>query len=369
MSAPVGRRPTKNLNLPRGMRARVRAAGKVYYFLDTGGKPRKEIPLGTDYTEAIRKWASLVPNGSDSKARPAVLTFRHAAERYQRDVLPTKAARTQADNLKELARLFKFFDDPPAPLDEIQPLHVRQYLDSRRASPVRANREKALLSHIFNKAREWGLTDVPNPCHGIKGFTEAARDVYIDDPTFALVHAAADRPTQDAMTLAYLTGQRPADVLRMRISDVRDGVLTVTQGKTGRKLRIAVEGELEVLIKRINEDKFEDKVTSLAMVRDEQGRALSYSALDGRFEKARDRAIKGLRDAAHDESAAGVQRREMQEAAIRAFQFRDLRAKAGTDKADATDIRQAQRQLGHKSVTTTEVYLRARAGDRVKPTR
>ena len=43
-------------------------------------------------------------------------------------------------------------------------------------------------------------------------------------------------------------------------------------------------------------------------------------------------------------------------------QFRDLRSKAGTDKADATDMREAQRQLGHKSVKTTEIYLRARAG-------
>ena len=55
--------------------------------------------------------------------------------------------------------------------------------------------------------------------------------------------------------------------------------------------------------------------------------------------------------------------------AVRAFQFRDLRAKAGTDKADATDLRGAQQQLGHKSVKTTEIYLRARAGEKVTPTK
>jgi len=53
-----------------------------------------------------------------------------------------------------------------------------------------------------------------------------------------------------------------------------------------------------------------------------------------------------------------------------AFQFRDLRAKAGTDKADASaDIRQAQRQLGHSSVVMTETYTRKRKGDRVTPTK
>ena len=56
-------------------------------------------------------------------------------------------------------------------------------------------------------------------------------------------------------------------------------------------------------------------------------------------------------------------------AAVKCFQFRDLRAKAGTDKADATDMREAQQQLGHKSVKTTEIYLRTRAGEKVTPTK
>ena len=55
--------------------------------------------------------------------------------------------------------------------------------------------------------------------------------------------------------------------------------------------------------------------------------------------------------------------------AVAPIQFRDLRAKAGTDKADATDMREAQQQLGHKSVKTTEIYLRARAGEKVTPTK
>jgi len=40
-------------------------------------------------------------------------------------------------------------------IDSIKPFHVRQYLDKRgEQAKARANREKALLSHIFNKARE-----------------------------------------------------------------------------------------------------------------------------------------------------------------------------------------------------------------------
>jgi hypothetical protein len=51
------------------------------------------------------------------------------------------------------------------------------------------------------------------------------------------------------------------------------------------------------------------------------------------------------------------------------FHIKLLRAKAGTDKADATDMREAQQQLGHKSVKTTEIYLRTRAGEKVTPTK
>ena len=97
----------------------------------------------------------------------------------------------------------------------------------------------------------------------------------------------------------------------------------------------------------------------MALIRNEAGQPLSYSALDNRFEDARKRAAKALGDADGGVAAA----------AIRAFQFRDLRAKAGTDKADATDMREAQHQLGHKSVKTTEIYLRARAGEKVTPTK
>ena len=77
------------------MRARHRG-DKTYYYLDTGAKPRKEIPLGRDYVLAIQKWAELTVSGDKAGA---LVTFRHVAERYQREVLPGKAPATRKDNL------------------------------------------------------------------------------------------------------------------------------------------------------------------------------------------------------------------------------------------------------------------------------
>jgi integrase len=246
----MGRHPSRNLNLPSGMRARHRGA-KTYYFLDTGARPRKEIPLGQDYAEAVKKWAELTVTTD----MPATITFRTAAERYQREVMQDKAAATRKDNLRELANLYKFFDDPPIPLVDIEPIHIRQYLDWRRPAPVRANREKALFSHIYNFAREKGMTANANPCQGVKGNKEKGRDIYIDDAVFKAVWEAAEPPLQDALDIAYLTGQRPADVRKMTREDVKNGAVAVQQNKGGVKLRVAVEGQLAAVIERINQRK------------------------------------------------------------------------------------------------------------------
>ncbi|TYP69475.1 hypothetical protein BCL69_11481 [Nitrosomonas communis] len=206
------------------MRARKRHK-VIHYYYDNGGKPRKEIPLGSDYALAVKLWAEIETAKKDTK--PSVITFRYVAERYIRDVIPTKSPTTQKDNMRELDRLYKFFDNPPAPLEEIEPIHIRQYLDQREAKS-RANREKALFSHIWNKAREWGYTSRSNPCLGVKGNKEVGRkEIYIEDDLYNAVYQAASVPLREAMDMSYLTGQRTSDVLKMRENDVVNGMLQI----------------------------------------------------------------------------------------------------------------------------------------------
>lgn len=342
----MGRHPTLPNAVPR-LRARRQKSGKLHYYYDHGGKPRREEPLGSDYGLAIKRWAE-IERETRSLRVVAVVTFRFVADRYRAEVVPTKARATQHDNTRELAKLIEFFDDPPAPLEAIQPQHVLQYLTWRRAAPVRANREKALLSHIWNFARGRGYTALANPCAGIKGFREEGRDVYIDDATFRAVWNAGDGALRDALDLAYLTGQRPADVYAMDERAIVEGALEVRQGKTRVKVRIAIVGGLATLLERIKARKAGKVIRSTRLIVDERGCALGRAALRYRFDQARE--------------LAGVSKED--------FQFRDLRAKAGTDKADSSgDIRQAQAQLGHSSVVMTEHYTRKRRGAKVTPTR
>lgn len=337
---------TKKLNLPPRLRARRRhKTSKTFYYYDARSNGKGEIPLGSDYALALKKWAEL-----EIDAQPKhqdIITFRYAAERYLREVVPTKAPATQHDNLRELKQLYKFFDNPPAPLDQIKPIHIRQYLDWRE-SKTRANREKALFSHIWNKAREWGYTDLTNPCQGIKGHTETGRkEIYIENNVYDAVYQQASQPLRDAMDMAYLTGQRPGDILKMSETDINDGMLQIRQAKTGKKLRISIECELDVLITRILQRKQQYPIRSLYLIIDDTGQPFSSSMLRSHFDRAR--------------AAAGIPKSQ--------FQFRDIRAKAGTDTAESTgDIYRAQQQLGHANVTMTHQYIRNRRGDKIKPT-
>ncbi|SEP56847.1 hypothetical protein SAMN03159444_00071 [Pseudomonas sp. NFACC02] len=61
----------------------------------------------------------------------SAVTFVYVASRYRVEILPTKAMRTQKDNLAELKQLMAFFNGSPAPLDEIEPQHIKQYLRGR----------------------------------------------------------------------------------------------------------------------------------------------------------------------------------------------------------------------------------------------
>jgi hypothetical protein len=142
----MGRAATRNKNLPAGMRARHRKSG-TYYYLDTGAKPRKEIPLGAGYVMAVWKWAELTVAQLPKDGR---IIFRYVAERYVREVIPTKAPRTQKDNLKELANLYLFFDAEPMPMESIEPIHVRQYLDWRT---------KQARADALDRAKKAGIKD------------------------------------------------------------------------------------------------------------------------------------------------------------------------------------------------------------------
>ena len=322
-AAPMGRRKTINKDLPPRLFRRAGRRRDTYYY--TGVRPA--INLGHDRAEALRQWAEL-----ESRGELAPLTLADIAKRYTAIYVPTMAPRTQRDTDAELKRLLPVFGAMRP--EDIRPHHVQTYLD-RRTALVRANREKARLSHLFNWARARGYTDVPNPCAGIRGHRERGRDRYVEDAEYLAVWQAADPILRDAMDLALYTGQRPGDLLRMQRSDIRDGVLHVRQGKTGTALRLRVDGALAEIIDRALSR--QRSAISHYLLADDRGQRITYDQLDRRFRSAR--------------KAAGVQ-----------FQFRDLRAK---NASDTPTVEEARARLGHTTTSMTDRYRRRHRGDLV----
>ena len=331
-------------------RVRTLKSGKQwigYYYdgRDENGK-RKEISLGTDLDEARVKWASL-----ERKTVPATTkTVGDLLRRYDRDVIPGKGIKTQKDNRKCLVHLIRAFDS--APMMAITPQIIAQYRDARTA-PVRANREISLLSHAFNMAREWGIYKLDNPTRGVRRNKEEPRDVYVTDEVWMAVYQEAPADLRLAMDLAYLTGQRPADVRKMRWSEVDDDYLMVAQGKTALKLRIrlhqaGVPTGLGTLISML--DRSRPHLITTA-----EGKQLTEPMLRQRFEPARKRAAA---------TATGNGDKDLAEA-IMQFQFRDIRPKAASEIVsleDASDL------LGHTTQGMTKRVYR-RVGKVVNPSK
>lgn len=319
------------------MRKRVQRSGKVYYYLDTGAKPRKEIPLGDDYIVALRKYAEF-----HEIAAVDAPTFGNVITKYEVEVMPTLATSTQRTHKADMKHLREKFDE--APLDQLKPMHIREFLDVHRDKPTTANRCKRLFSTLWNHARGWGYTDAENPCTGIMGHALKKREVYVTDEVFDAVRACASEPLREALEFSYLTGQRPGDALKARTDDIEDGTLAVAQGKTGKRLRIAIVGQLADLIARIQVRKAAHKTvhSQILMVRD--GQPMTKQILRDHFAAAK---------------AAATEKHPELAKAIKEFWFYDLRAKAADDTAAERGEGAASDLLGHDSIRTTRKhYLR-----------
>ncbi|MBJ2258296.1 tyrosine-type recombinase/integrase [Pseudomonas psychrophila] len=351
-------RSSANRDLPPRMIRRILkgTTGKIwvsYYYngRDAAGK-RKEIPLGTDLDQAKVEWARL-----ERKAPPKPNNLMaYVFDRYEKEIIPGKSIRTQSDNYKELKQLRKAFES--APIESITPQVVAQYRDARTAK-VRANREIALLSHAFTIAREWGLTDKANPCFGVRRNKEKPRDYYAGEIVWNAVYSEAAQELKDAMDLAYLTGQRPADVLKIAATDLNNGFLLISQGKTEKRLRLRLEDAgiqsgLSTFIDDLLERRALNGVKTSTLITNSSGLRMSQQMLRNRWDDARENAA--VKAATDGDLALAT--------SIRQFQFKDIRPKAASE----IELVHASRLLGHSSEEITKKVYR-RVGEIVNPTK
>ena len=186
---------------------------------------------------------------SQTKGRPGTEyyltiagTISDLIERYMKEVSPKKAPKTHKDEISSAKLLNNVFGKMnPA---DIRPAHVAKYLDKRgESAPIRANREKSLLSHMFSMAMRWGIVD-SNPCKGVARNKETPRNRFVTDTELECFRGFAKSRSEtgillaEVARLAYLTGQRRGDLLRLRLDQITDDGILIIQGKTSAKVLI-----------------------------------------------------------------------------------------------------------------------------------
>lgn len=228
-----------------------------------------------------------------------------------------------------------------------EPQLLGEYRDRRALDgkgKVQANHALALLSSTYAWLIETGLCPglLVNPVKLIKRFVRKAKARYVQDHEYAPVYAIATKPVQMAMALVYGTLQRPGDVLAMpaaptrlkTVAGIQKRILPVTQSKRGRTVDIELTAELEEAMGMLSGG----KVVKLA------------SAL------VHGRGGKGYTE----DGIAAMLRRYCLKARVKPFGLMDVRAKGATDMyLRDVPLERIQLLMGHKSVTTTEIYIKA----------
>lgn len=313
-------------------------AGQVWtsYWYDMRGTGKPDIPLGSDYQEALKKWDEV------HNDRPRIAgTLEEAFRKWEQEELPGHKEETRKGYTRHLAKIRPVFG--PATWDAVSGKDIYGYLQKRSAK-TQGNREMALLSVIWGKARVWGMVEAPFPLYrsGKWKHKESKRQVEVTDEAFDAIYKHADAVLRDAMDLATATGLRVRDVLGLRLSDVRGTRLVVEANKTGKRVEfdLSASAVLPAIIERRKQAKaphlflltFGDRIVTERMLRD-------------RFAEARDKAAKEVPEVA-------------------GMFMRDCRKRAA-QLADS--LQEASRLLQHSSTAlTASVY---RGGEKVKPVR
>ena len=113
---------------------------------------------------------------------------------------------------------------------------VIRAIETLRNTPAVANRFSRIASVLFNYALDMDYI-AANPAARLRMATTGSWSRW-DIKDIAQVINMGHRIVSTAVAIAFFTGQRESDVLNMRWSDIENGVIRVTQQKTGHVLEI-----------------------------------------------------------------------------------------------------------------------------------
>lgn len=176
---------------------------------------------------------------------PTCVTVNAILTKYEQDCVPKLAPRTQKDYARHLVVLRREFGDRIA--EELRPKDFGPFLQIQRG-PIQRVRQLAVLSAAFTQAVSFWYWIPTNVLRDVKRQKNKPRDRLILKEEFEGCREMAPKRVGLAMMLALLTGQRQGDIIRFKWSDIRDMALHLQQAKTGKRLAIGINADLEKVL-------------------------------------------------------------------------------------------------------------------------
>lgn len=326
--------------------------GQCFYVHGRGEREGEWEALGTDIARANER-AKVYNDPERRQGTVGHYIDLFIAEAEAGRLLRKKSPRTIAD-YKEQSEWLKAGLEKLTPLQLVtQPSLIADYRDDRSAK-VRGNREMSLLSAMFTWLIEKGKCPgvTVNPLREIDRNPESPKDRYVEDAEFKAVYATAQRSICMAMDVVYHTLQRPSRILTLSpiqirtktVSGTATRVLAFDAAKRGHAVDIAITPALELALRTLTRD----------------GDELGQEKLSASVTRAFPTLVHDLSGQPYTlEGAGAMLRRYCKLAGVLSFGLMDVRAKGATDMYLAgIPLEIIQRLMGHKSKTTTEIYIK-----------
>lgn len=305
---------------------RMHKKGNAYYFVARN----KWTPLGSDLNQARIKWAAIENEYSGNADNFAI-----ALDNYLANVFQTGSPNTVAAYMSKAKLLKQVFGHMQ--LIDIKPMHIAKFVDSHPSKSA-ARMAKAIISATYALAIRQGNAEL-NPCLGIEVRGIKPRDRYITDQEFISIREHATPQLRIAMDVAYLTGMRISDVLKIRLTDITEDGLVVKQTKTGKRQIFEISEGLKSVIDYAKS--IDRPIGSFYLIPNYQGQQYQRRVFYFQWQNA------------------------CKKSGVENVHFHDIRGKAATDaKALGLDY---QLLLGHATRKQSDEYIKARMVDRVKP--
>jgi len=241
------------MSLPQYVREK-KAKGRTYYYFDLGkGDDGRPVLMRLPHIKDPSFGGSLArakATRTNRKNRENVLTFDGLIRSYERS--PEYRGKSEATKknysiyLAKANSLLRSGSGESPPAKSIEVADVLALRDKLADTPGAANQTVRAIGALYKWAKDrHGLKD--NPAHGVTMFPATPHEPW---PESLLEEALTDPEVGMAVALLYFTGQRIADTITMKWSDIKGDTMTVFNQKKDKLVEVPILPELASMIAR-----------------------------------------------------------------------------------------------------------------------